>query len=82
MGQRRHPPVIAHSYIGDLVIDLIAPSGHVFNLHNRAGGSADSLAKTYPLNLSGELKEGLWRVRIRDVAAADSGQLNELVIRL
>jgi hypothetical protein len=73
---------IAHTYIGDLIIDLIAPSGRVFNLHNRTGGSADNLVKTYPLDLSGERKEGLWRLRIQDVALGDSGQLNSMIVTL
>ncbi|MFH8843047.1 M4 family metallopeptidase, partial [Streptomyces sp. NPDC017868] len=30
---------IVHTYIGDLVVDLIAPDGSVYNLSNRAGGS-------------------------------------------
>jgi subtilisin-like proprotein convertase family protein len=67
---------ISHTYISDLVVDLIAPSGRVYNLHNRAGGSSDNLVKTYTLNLSGEPVEGIWTLRIQDAAAADTGQLN------
>lgn len=69
---------ITHPYIGDLVIDLIAPSGHVYNLRNRVGGGAHDLVATYPLNLSGEPKEGLWRLRITDAVGIDVGQLNEM----
>ncbi|MDX2293973.1 MULTISPECIES: M28 family peptidase, partial [Streptomyces] len=29
---------VVHTYIGDLVVDLIAPDGSVYNLHNRSGG--------------------------------------------
>jgi hypothetical protein len=73
---------ISHTYIGNLVIDLIAPSGRVYNLHNRAGGDADSLVTTVNLNLSGEPMMGLWRLRIRDAAARDSGQLNDWRLQL
>ena len=41
-----------HTYIGDLVVDLVAPDGSVYNLHNRAGGSADNINPTYTVNLS------------------------------
>jgi Tectonin domain/Proprotein convertase P-domain/Putative Ig domain len=67
---------ITHTYIGDLVIDLIAPSGRVYNLRNRAGGSADNLIQTYTLDLSAEPMQGMWRLQIQDAAAQDSGQLN------
>jgi subtilisin-like proprotein convertase family protein len=73
---------ISHTYIGDLVIDLIAPSGRAYNLQNRAGGDADSLVNTVNLNLSGEPMMGLWRLQIRDAAAQDSGQLNNWSLRL
>ncbi|WP_207653475.1 PKD domain-containing protein, partial [Faecalibacterium prausnitzii] len=33
---------IVHTYQGDLIVDLIAPDGSVYNLHNRTGGSADN----------------------------------------
>ena len=37
---------IVHTYSGDLVVDLIAPDGSVYNISNRAGGSADNINKT------------------------------------
>ncbi|MFI8917267.1 M4 family metallopeptidase, partial [Streptomyces sp. NPDC053513] len=43
---------IVHTYIGDLVVDLIAPDGSVYNLSNRAGGSADNINQTYTVNAS------------------------------
>jgi hypothetical protein len=73
---------ISHTYIGDLIVDLIAPSGRVYNLHNRAGGSSDNLVKTYTLNLSGEPVEGIWTLRIQDAALADTGQLNSASLTL
>jgi hypothetical protein len=45
---------IIHTWIGDLVVDLLAPDGSVYNLHNRAGGSADNINTTYTRDLSGE----------------------------
>jgi hypothetical protein len=69
---------ITHTFIGDLVIDLIAPTGNVYNLWNRAGGSADNINQSFPVNLSGEPLLGVWTLRIRDAAALDSGTLNSL----
>ncbi|WP_332749794.1 M20/M25/M40 family metallo-hydrolase, partial [Hydrogenophaga sp.] len=32
---------IVHTYIGDLKVDLVAPDGSLYNIHNRTGGSTD-----------------------------------------
>ena len=71
---------IQHTYIGDLVIDLVAPSGNAYNLTNRSGGSAHDIDQTYTLNLSNEDVNGTWAIRIRDAAAADTGRLNSLTL--
>lgn len=67
---------IRHTYIGDLVVDLLAPDGSVYNLHNRSGGSTDNLATTYTVNASSEVANGTWRLRVRDAAAQDTGLIN------
>jgi serine protease len=67
---------IVHPYIGDLIVDLVAPDGSVYNVHNRSGGSADNINTTVNVNLSGEALNGTWRLRARDVAAADVGYIN------
>ena len=67
---------IVHTYRGDLVVDLVAPDGSTYNLHNRSGGSADNINATYTLNLSSEPLNGTWRLRARDRAAADTGYIN------
>ena len=38
---------IVHTYRGDLVVDVIAPDGTVYNLLNRSGGSADNVNQTF-----------------------------------
>src|SRR3546814_18153012 len=45
---------ITHSYIGDLRVDLVAPDGSVYKLHNRSGGSSNDIDKTYTVALLGE----------------------------
>lgn len=67
---------IVHPYIGDLIVDLIAPDGSVYNLHNRSGGSADNINKTYNVNLSGETINGTWKLRVKDRASYDTGYIN------
>ncbi|MFD5414367.1 M28 family metallopeptidase [Streptomyces nojiriensis] len=67
---------IVHTYRGDLVVDLIAPDGTVYNLHNRTGGSADNLVQTYTVNASSEVANGVWNLRVKDTAAQDVGYIN------
>ncbi|MFJ3904709.1 M4 family metallopeptidase [Streptomyces sp. NPDC090025] len=67
---------IVHTYIGDLIVDLVAPDGSVYNLHNRAGGSADNINQTYTVNASSEVANGVWKLRVQDKAAIDTGYIN------
>jgi len=66
---------IVHTYIGDLVVDLVAPDGSVYNLHNRAGGGTDNIDRTYTVNLSSEAANGTWNLRVRDAASLDTGYI-------
>ncbi|MFF3602804.1 M28 family metallopeptidase [Streptomyces sp. NPDC002463] len=67
---------IVHTWIGDLVVDLIAPDGSVYNLSNRAGGSADNINQTYTVDASSEVANGVWKLRVQDKASADTGYIN------
>jgi len=73
---------IVHTYIGDLVVSLIAPDGSAYVVHNRAGGSADNIVTTYTVNLSSEASNGTWRLRVQDAAAADVGFINSWTLTL
>ncbi|OLF11219.1 serine protease [Actinophytocola xinjiangensis] len=73
---------IVHTYIGDLVVDLVAPDGSVYNLHNRSGGSTDNINQTYTRNLSGEVANGTWNLRVRDAAYLDTGYINSWTLDL
>jgi subtilisin family serine protease len=73
---------IIHTWIGDLVVDLIAPDGTVYNLHNRAGGSADNINQTYTRNLSTEVANGVWQLRARDAAFLDTGRIDSWTLDL
>ena len=73
---------IRHTYSGDLIVDLIAPDGSVYNLQNRSGGSADNIVKTFTVNLSTETINGTWKLRARDRAASDTGYINSWSITM
>lgn len=74
---------ITHSYIGDLVVTLTAPSGTAVILHDKIGGPADNIKRTFDLastpalgKLTGQSIQGNWTLKIQDVAAIDVGKLN------
>ena len=67
---------VVHTYRGDLKVDLVAPDGSLYNISNRAGGSADNLVGTYTINLSSEALNGTWRLRVNDNAGGDTGYIN------
>ncbi|WP_250449427.1 PKD domain-containing protein [Lysobacter enzymogenes] len=67
---------IVHTYKGDLIVDLVAPDGSVYNLHNRSGGSADNIDQTYTKNLSSEALNGAWKLRVADRAGQDTGKID------
>ncbi|GIG88733.1 hypothetical protein Pen02_36690 [Plantactinospora endophytica] len=67
---------IVHTWIGDLVVSLVAPDGSAYVLHNKTGGEADNIDQTYTVDLSGEGRNGTWRLRVQDTIIGDSGYLN------
>lgn len=67
---------IVHTYQGDLKVDLVAPDGSVYVLHNRAGGATDNIVQTYTVNLSSEALNGNWRLRVNDNGPGDVGKID------
>ncbi|MFI9150253.1 M28 family metallopeptidase [Streptomyces sp. NPDC053367] len=68
---------IVHTYRGDLVVDLVAPDGSVYNLKPYSSSdSADDVRTTYTVNASSEVANGTWRLRVQDRAAYDTGYIN------
>ena len=67
---------ILHTYKGDLKVDLVAPDGTLYNIHNRTGGSADNVIGTFTKNLSSELLNGTWKLRVNDNGAGDTGKID------
>ncbi|WP_405420713.1 S8 family peptidase [Streptomyces erythrochromogenes] len=67
---------IVHTYIGDLKVDLIAPDGSVYTVHNRSGGSTDNINQVYTVNASSEAANGTWKLRVNDNAGGDTGRID------
>lgn len=74
---------IAHSWVGDLRVQLVSPAGRSATLHGQVGGSQRDLVMTYdsdtpgsPLAiLVGQSIAGNWTLRVADLVARDGGTL-------
>ncbi len=80
---------IEHTYIGDLVMDLIAPSGRTARLHDNAGRSRDNIQRAYDFDTTPALRaveneaiRGEWRLAVRDLARLDVGTLKSWSIKI
>lgn len=84
--------VIEHTYIGDLVVQLIPPSatgvGPIM-LHNRQGASTRNISRTYDsLNTSdltqlfGKSPQGSWTLQVEDKARHDVGKIERFTVEL
>ncbi len=83
---------LAHTYIGDLVITVVPPTGTGVGpvvLHNRAGGNRRDLDMQYdPANtpklaaLAGKKCSGAWLFRVEDKAAQDAGTLIQIGVQV
>ncbi|WP_405535355.1 M4 family metallopeptidase [Streptomyces sp. NBC_00075] len=70
-------PDITHTWRGDLVVDLVAPDGSVYNLKPfSSSDSADDVNEPYTVNASSEVANGTWVLRVQDRAAQDTGRIN------
>lgn len=80
---------ILHTFIGDLVVELVSPAGTSIVLHNRAGGQADNLFRTYTQatlprlqTLRGEAIQGAWRLKVSDREPVDVGKLKRWALKI
>jgi len=79
---------IEHSYIGDLRVSLIGPTGTTVVLHNHSGGSNNDIFGSYGTTSGsltpasslhvfiGESGAGTWTLEVYDGTGGDSGQLD------
>lgn len=80
---------IEHSYIGDLRVELVSPTGRRTLLHSRQGGSRDDLVMAYDSRSPGQLSslvgqpaQGTWLLRVTDLARQDVGTLRRWTLEL
>lgn len=80
---------VTHTWRGDLEISLIAPNGDSVILHNRSGRSVDDVIETYTADgvpglarIATGSAAGNWTLQIRDLAAEDTGRLNDWSLTL
>ncbi len=73
---------IKHTYIGDLRVDLVAPSGQVVRLHDKTGGPSNDIDRLYDTTSTPNLNdllddpiEGSWQLRVSDMVSQDVGSL-------
>jgi subtilisin-like proprotein convertase family protein len=76
---------ITHTYQGDLEVSLIGPDNTTVLLHNRTGAGTDNIITVYPDltapaqslgAFTGKAIAGAWKLKVRDLAAIDTGTLN------
>lgn len=67
---------IVHTAIGQLIVDVITPTGTVHNLHRLSGGRADDLHETYAVDAGATDAAGTWTLRVRDVLRRQTGTLS------
>jgi subtilisin-like proprotein convertase family protein/Zn-dependent metalloprotease len=84
---------ITHTWKGDLIVELISPTGTTVRLHNRTGSSTDNIITTYDSltapdgpgvmnNFDGRNPLGEWRLFVSDTAGGDTGRLNSWGLNL
>ncbi|HZN08117.1 MAG TPA: M6 family metalloprotease domain-containing protein [Pyrinomonadaceae bacterium] len=80
---------ISHTYVGDLEVELVSPSGDRAVIHNRQGGNQDNLRQIYDsaanpalAALTGKAAAGNWELRVRDLEAQDTGKLDRWNIEI
>jgi subtilisin-like proprotein convertase family protein len=76
---------ISHTYRGDLIVKLTAPSGQSALVSNKAGGSADDLKGDFDLTQlfpAGLTATGNWTLSVVDSANADTGILNSWRLKI
>ena len=74
---------ITHTFVGDLQVELVSPSGELALIHDRKGGDQDNLRQTYDSSanaalaaLIGKPAAGNWELRVRDIVGQDTGKLD------
>ncbi|MEU6845019.1 M4 family metallopeptidase [Streptomyces sp. NPDC046716] len=67
---------IVHTWSGDLQVDLVGPSGKTYRLHSSVYDPTPNIQATYTVNASTETANGVWKLKVQDLGAQDTGYIN------
>ncbi|MHA1205304.1 MAG: proprotein convertase P-domain-containing protein [Candidatus Heimdallarchaeaceae archaeon] len=69
---------IIHTWIGDLKIWVVSPSGLSYQIWNREGGSSDDIHQDFVITsyFNGFNCYGTWKLRVEDCASGDKGYID------
>ncbi|MCP4291128.1 MAG: T9SS type A sorting domain-containing protein [bacterium] len=82
---------ITHTYVADMIVELISPAGTVVRLHSNQGGDSDDLVGFYPSDMTpyqnldallGEDIQGDWQLHVTDIGSYDFGHINSWCVIL
>lgn len=73
---------LTHAFIGDLIVNLVAPDGTTYTLQNQSGGANNHLDETFIVNLSSEVANGTWKLRAQDVSPDAVGSIDSWTLNL
>ena len=83
------PVEIRHTFIADLEVSLVSPSGRRVRLHDQTGGSSDDIVRTYTsldapdlAELQGGDARGEWQLTVVDRVGQDTGTLTRWGLEL
>lgn len=66
---------VAHPNVGQLKVELSAPGGQNFLLHNRTG-SHSTLTAMYTIDASASMANGAWNLQVTDMVTGHAGHID------
>lgn len=71
---------IKHTWVGDLKLTLVSPTGTSAVLREYTGGSADDIISSYVIDATGIDRNGNWSLQVYDNAGGDTGYIDTWTI--
>ena len=68
--------VIRHTWVGDLLIELVAPDGVAYTLSDHGYGDQVDLLETFTVDASASPATGNWKLRVTDTGPGDIGKID------